>query len=394
MSSSAGREERPQGRERRAGIGRAFIRRVALRIRGGSSTPETTSSHHSIGEEPVEELVVDEGGGGSFGEAEVMHPPVAESERLDRNARNFDVTQRSYLHSTAAHFQPSIRTNATSAPVTYVRGIDRQERTRRLLAKYGLSMETLDWTPPESALPSTVLRVEKPIRMRIRYACHLCEKSFGSERNCKACNHKRCEQCPRHPSKRNQPRNGLAHKQSFDSGNNVVIRRKREHEEVENERTSPSRSSSKSKTMSDRPTAVPQLLQHTCHKCKTVFEQRGRLCSSCGHLKCTRCPGNLSDTNYSRSGDSQLRSERVYRPPRQRVRWICDHCQSTFSEGCRVCAECLHKRCDACSRIPYVLLYAAIISSSANTCSPKRPRLDQEENNETIQDRARGPGIS
>lgn len=234
--------------------------------------------------------------------------------------------------------------------VTYPRGVDRHERTRRLLAKYGLSLEAQDWSPADSNSPNTVLRVEKQIRMRVRYTCHLCEHLFGAERYCKTCNHKRCGECPRHPSSRNKRREEIDKENLAVINTDVVTLRKREHEEVE--LVTRSRSKGKSQVATDGPILVPavQLLQYSCHKCNIAFEQRGRLCSACGHIRCSRCPRKLAD--YNGNGEDQLRPERVHRPPRQRIRWICDHCESTFTEGSKVCSECLHKRCQACRRIP------------------------------------------
>lgn len=244
--------------------------------------------------------------------------------------------------------------------------------------------------PTDSTVPTTVLRVEKPIRMRVRYTCHLCENLFGIYKHCKRCNHRRCDDCPRHPSKRSKTKDD-ANKGNSNSAKDILTLRKREHGEIAQITRSRSR---RSKPAPDGPTPVLQLLQHVCHKCKTHFERRGRLCSTCGHLRCARCPRNLADWNYGASGDERLRPDRVYRQPRQRIRWICDHCQCTFTEGSRVCAECLHKRCDACSRIPYVLRLAPAKYRFADIYSPKRARLDDEEDNETTQERVRMPGIS
>jgi hypothetical protein len=358
-----GDEQGQQGRGRTTNIGKSFMKRLALRIRGGIATPEsTTSSQASIREEPVDELVVDEEEAEPQpGEAEAVSSLAEVNSRSDSNVRDVDVARSSYLCSAIP--QPLPQNDITTVPIprSHMRGVEQYERTRRLLAKYGLSIEAQDWMP--TALPTTVLRVEKPIRMRVRYTCHMCEHPFGVERNCKTCDHKRCADCPRHPSRRNKMTSD-GNKENFEFGKNTVTARKREHEELE--RNTHSRSRGESQAISDEPTPVMQFFQHSCHKCKTTFEQRGRLCNSCGHWRCARCPRDLAEWKQSVSREEQLRPERVYRQPRQRIRWICDHCQSTFTEGNRVCAECLHKRCDACQRIPYVSLLAPATASSAN----------------------------
>lgn len=43
-------------------------------------------------------------------------------------------------------------------------------------------------------------RVHKEVRRRRRDTCHRCNKAFGSAKTCTSCHHKRCFECPRHPS--------------------------------------------------------------------------------------------------------------------------------------------------------------------------------------------------
>ncbi|KAF2483177.1 hypothetical protein BDY17DRAFT_296956 [Neohortaea acidophila] len=50
-------------------------------------------------------------------------------------------------------------------------------------------------------------------------------------------------------------------------------------------------------------------------------------------------------------GDGKL--ERVYRRPRQRIRWTCDRCQTTTAASkTKRCAVCGHERCEDCVRSP------------------------------------------
>lgn len=44
--------------------------------------------------------------------------------------------------------------------------------------------------------------------------------------------------------------------------------------------------------------------------------------------------------------------QRVYRKPRQRVRYTCEHCETLFIDSDR-CVECGHERCQSCLREPY-----------------------------------------
>jgi hypothetical protein len=248
-------------------------------------------------------------------------------------------------------------TQISTAPV-YIRGVDSQERSRRLFAKYGFGVEAQEWMPSVagSTVPPRVLRVEKPIRMRVRYTCHLCETSFGVEKNCKMCNHRRCDECPRNPPKRNKQKDdgnkeNIAKADSDPDNENVWGSRKRGNQE--SLRTVQQRTGGTSTAVSEGPEPVVQQLQYYCHHCSGEIDHMAQLCSSCGHLRCSQCPRALINWSLTQAAREPLKTERVYREPRQRIRWICDHCQNTFMEGSRVCAECLHKRCSECLRIPY-----------------------------------------
>ncbi|KAK3110418.1 hypothetical protein LTR53_015313, partial [Teratosphaeriaceae sp. CCFEE 6253] len=48
---------------------------------------------------------------------------------------------------------------------------------------------------------------------------------------------------------------------------------------------------------------------------------------------------------------TSLEVQRVYRKPRQCVRYTCDQCQTTFLDR-RSCHSCGHERCRGCSRNP------------------------------------------
>ncbi|TLD37972.1 hypothetical protein E2P81_ATG03647 [Venturia nashicola] len=269
MSSFAGDGDSlgQEGRGKTLNIGKSFIKRIAYRIRGGAATPETNAAP----EEPPNDFVL---------EVERDRAAPSEPKAIPTSVR--------YVESNVSEILPQPGSNANLIiPIKYVRGEDRHERTRRLLAKYGLSVEAQDWMPAISNYPATVLRVEKQIRMRVRFTCHLCEHIFGANRNCKTCNHKRCEACPRHPSKRrlesksreetdreNLTRTNLA-KENLTITTDVVSTRKREHEEMES--LTRSRSRGKMQASEDAPIPVMQSLQHSCHKCNITFEQRGRL---------------------------------------------------------------------------------------------------------------------
>lgn len=52
-----------------------------------------------------------------------------------------------------------------------------------------------------------VIRERHPIRMHVRWTCHECDKTFKDlSRKCEGCGHERCDDCPRHPPKREKPK--------------------------------------------------------------------------------------------------------------------------------------------------------------------------------------------
>ena len=49
-------------------------------------------------------------------------------------------------------------------------------------------------------------RERHPIRQHVRWTCHNCSKTFKDlSRTCEGCQHERCDECPRHPPKREKP---------------------------------------------------------------------------------------------------------------------------------------------------------------------------------------------
>lgn len=258
---------------------------------------------------------------------------------------------------------------STTSPA-FIRSSMHHERTRTLFAKYGLSVEAHEFvgTAPFSQTPNAVLRVEKSIRMRIRYTCHMCQTTFGTSRECRKCQHRRCIHCPRQPPKTSRPvdedkENNLA--TNLDgSDNDDDDRWDRRSKKVKSREGSPegiykSRSSAGGGAL----LPVMQRTKRSCHRCEADFPAgTSQLCPGCGHLRCSKCPREISslvwpcgrDESGGNEGDAEpsRRPERVYRKPRQRIRWVCDHCSTTFLEGSKVCRECLHKQCDVCTRIP------------------------------------------
>lgn len=225
-----------------------------------------------------------------------------------------------------------------------------QERARALFAKYGLTLETHEWisTPAE---PIHVQRVEKPIRMRVHRSCHHCNTTFGADKICSKCEHKRCKKCPRYPKK----------KTPGDKG-----------KEKEKDRPVPPKKK-KLLTITTKSGGelayqpAKQRVRRSCHKCEAQFvPPTATVCEQCQHVRCVRCPrdpAKLSKWPNGYPGDADADSEgeleraldqarRIWRKPRTRVRWECEECHSLFVEDSPQCPGCGHARCVNCVRKP------------------------------------------
>jgi hypothetical protein len=184
--------------------------------------------------------------------------------------------------------------------------------------------------------------------MRVHRSCHLCGCTFGADKVCAKCDHKRCKQCPRYPKKRTPAEKG----------------KQKESEEAPKKKK-------KLLTVTTRAgeervySPVRQRVRRTCHKCNAFFvPPTATNCSQCDHVRCTRCPrepAKLSKWPHGYPGDIEPDSEtevereyarRIWRKPRQRVRWECEECHANFIEGSPLCPGCGHERCEKCTRIP------------------------------------------
>ncbi|KAL6249374.1 hypothetical protein RBB50_003227 [Rhinocladiella similis] len=105
-------------------------------------------------------------------------------------------------------------------------------------------------------------RVSKPIRQRVRYTCHNCSTSFGYDKICMGCQHRRCTRCSRYPPRRDRPRPGR-------------------------EPTVPQQSQQLQQDTTDD--APRNSIEGACHECQTGFELGTQACPNCHHQICDRC---------------------------------------------------------------------------------------------------------
>ena len=131
----------------------------------------------------------------------------------------------------------------------------RPNRVEAAFARYNLEVDETEWDTRTKAPHE---RVHKNIRMRIRYTCHNCSTTFGRDRVCVGCEHRRCTRCSRYPPKKDRPKV-----------------------------TEDAQSAPPSQPQSDAPQASAEGV--ICHECQSGSEVEAEECPNCHHKICDRC---------------------------------------------------------------------------------------------------------
>ncbi|KAH8161116.1 hypothetical protein CIB48_g7123 [Xylaria polymorpha] len=188
-----------------------------------------------------------------------------------------------------------------------------EERAKKLGARFGLEIKPSEWHSTEGE----VLRVDKPVRMRIHRECHRCKTRFGAGDVCPSCQHTRCKQCTRYPDKRTEAeqqanrekKEALLQKHkdmapiipSYDYSPQIVLTRPRKagNQDLVYKGRPRMRVRSRDNKKSypygypnDEPGSKFKGV-FACHECKTKFHpeaEDGSQCSKCSHEKCAECP--------------------------------------------------------------------------------------------------------
>jgi len=165
-----------------------------------------------------------------------------------------------------------------------------EERAKKLGERFGIELKPAEWQ--KSIAGDTVLRTDKPIRMRVRRTCHKCNASFSVDKECPNCQHIRCTKCARYPPKRTEAEIIACREKKAAilkaNKENAPITPDWDIDEKEGEvvLTRPAR-----KAGSDLVYKKPrQRVRRTCHECQTLFATGSKLCASCDHVRCTDCP--------------------------------------------------------------------------------------------------------
>lgn len=138
---------------------------------------------------------------------------------------------------------------------------DSHDMDQILLAKSNLDIAQPRW--PARNIPP-VERVSRPIRLRVRYTCHQCKTSFGHEKECNSCRHRRCARCDRYPPRKPRPNHD-----------------------------SYAPTSTPAAPVEEAAPEIPEPIAAdsfcTCHECQTVLEVEVEECPNCHHTICEKC---------------------------------------------------------------------------------------------------------
>ncbi|KAL9625222.1 MAG: hypothetical protein Q9160_000624 [Pyrenula sp. 1 TL-2023] len=120
--------------------------------------------------------------------------------------------ERTSVLKPASEEQPksALQQGTSTGPTRKIdpRSLEQREKAKRMFAKHGLTLEDHEWTisPREPAE-----RVEKAIRMRVRYTCHRCQATFvAGNKMCTNCSHHRCKGCDRFPPRKSKDKKPAA----------------------------------------------------------------------------------------------------------------------------------------------------------------------------------------
>lgn len=147
----------------------------------------------------------------------------------------------------------------------------RSDRVQAIFARYNLDLDDAEWDQ-RPRVPRE--RVQKDVRIRVRYTCHKCSTTFGHDRVCGSCRHRRCARCSRHPARKDRPR---ASSDAPDHTDSTSLK-------------------------------APLLMAEggTCHECRTGFQIDADECPNCHHTICERCLHETLIAVGSRQGVPQM----------------------------------------------------------------------------------------
>ncbi|ROT39451.1 hypothetical protein SODALDRAFT_339777 [Sodiomyces alkalinus F11] len=217
-----------------------------------------------------------------------------------------------------------------------------EERARRLGEKYGLEITQSEWYSTDG----TALRVDKPIRMRVRRACAACNANWASAKQCPACGSTKCK---RYPPKRTE-----AEKIASRERRAALLKANKENAPI-----MPDYDPDSNDPVLKRPSKTGgqdlvhkkprQRIRRTCHECGALFSSGSKQCSQCNHNRCTDCPRDPPKKDkypFGYPGDEF--------GPNAIPHHECHECKTIFPGGApddTPCKKCEHGKCSECPRL-------------------------------------------
>jgi hypothetical protein len=260
------------------------------------------------------------------------------------------------------------------------------DKARSLFAQHGFIYEARSFRPQQEP-PSKLRRVEKPIRLRVHYSCHECHRQFGVEKTCLECGHQRCQDCSREPPRRVRELSDLSRRSMQQQQQAQAQAQAHPHTQDEDARAGALAAAAPSPAVAQLPIrpAAPEMLtaplvldesaEYTTEALPKDYDFTMYVRPRAGIHTVWRAdsrprgqrPYHHASSLLSSSGgpDDEMiipmvkAVKRVYRKPRQRVRYTCEDCSTLFIEGDR-CHQCGHERCQNCHREPYVPFFSPL----------------------------------
>lgn len=369
-------QERPSVR-RRSSFGRA-LDRVKDVLKRRRSSAAAVATLQSTREDPnattatvAEETAIEQPEGKAQQDQTVTDPKVAELRESNADSQLVpDDASDDDLQENEEPLTP-LYTNRTGFT---------DEKAKALFERYGIKYQPRQPAPPSDVTsPSKIRRVERPVRIRIHWTCHECKRQFGHDRACLHCGHLRCSACTRAPPKKVKAILDEAKQTQMAEERSAVNKDQILAEISPNTVASPSATPGKVADqaleldvddgeetdmtrymLEQRPRSGIKLVMRSkapnrivCHECQAPFVSRSQeKCGSCGHQRCKLCTARQTGENAAPFEPQMVATvQRVYRKPRQRVRWTCDRCASILADSHR-CRTCDHLRCESCIRTP------------------------------------------
>lgn len=252
-----------------------------------------------------------------------MHSPPKEAAKPATQSE--ETAPPTAASSVPAAIQQSIRDlrpSSTKPAKTAAESSARQEeKARMLFAKYGMTLGPDEWT---RSVTSDAERIEKKVRVRIKRTCHRCQTTYGADKVCNNCQHRRCKKCPRYPTKRvkevqQQKDDKPKEKATAAADKNpkqqlLSIKSRRTGQDMQ---FGPKLDKWSGGYSGDPEQTYPMALRQRkkvririrwkCHDCQEIFLAPDKICAKCGHERCSECPRDPLKKNKPPPDEELLR---------------------------------------------------------------------------------------